>query len=126
MSWEADKASLVLKVTDGAKETTWRLRKNMGSAPLITIFNEVLNSLWETGPAPWEPKPLIELVRTVDDVELAELREDAEKASRAAQQAAVDKLSRGAIWWNNDDDLDEEIMFSKVAELPDYDSGEIK
>ena len=122
MSWEADKASLVLKVTDGAKETTWRLRKNMGSAPLITIFNEVLNSLWETGPAPWEPKPLRELVRTVEDVPLYEPADTSEKASMAALKAKADALSTNAQWWDNDDDDDD--MF--VQQLPDYDSGEIK
>ena len=135
-SWEPlDGGSLLLKVADGDRETTWKITKR-------TPVTRVRNILWEMESALDEltyermpginarptdaenrlvfGEPLRELVRTVDDVELAELREDAEKASRAAQQAKVDELTRRAQWWDNDD----EDMF--VAELPDYDSGEIK
>ena len=101
LTWEVEKTSLVLKVTDGAKETTWKLRKNQGSGIWTKIFSEVLNPLWETGPAPWddEPiqptRPMYEPGCTVDAEELAELQRyeavqaESEEASRAAQAREV-------------------------------------
>jgi len=125
-NWEAEKATLTLRVTDGAKETTWRIRKTTSNDTLREVFEELQMAMWEG-------KPLQERVRTVDAEELAELQkawEDrsstavqatTEEASRAAQAAHVAQLSRGAKWFDNDD---EESAF--VATLPDYDSGEIK
>ena len=125
-NWEAEKATLTLRVTDGAKETTWRIRKTTSNDTLREVFEELQMAMWEG-------KPLQESVRTVDAEELAELQkawEDrsstavqatTEEASRAAQAAQVAQLSRGAKWFDNDD---EESAF--VATLPDYDSGEIK
>lgn len=123
-SWEPlDRGSLLLRIKDGAKETSWTIRKTTTVVELYQTFRELADML-DDGlyPTTRAVKPLREPVRTVDDVELAEIREDAEKASRAAQQAKVDELSRKAQWW--DDDEDEDDMF--VANLPDYDSGEIK
>lgn len=123
-SWEPlDGGSLLLKVADGDRETTWKITKRTSTNRISAVMYEVSAALYARKEYMQEqPKPLRELVRTVDDVEMAELREDAEKASRAAQQAAVDKLSRKAQWWDNDDDEDDAF----VAQLPDYDSGEIK
>lgn len=124
-TWEVEKTSLILRVTDGAKETTWKIRKGMLSGQLITVFNEVLNSLWESEPAPWDGKPMLEAVRTVDAEELAELQRyrpvqaDSEEASRAAQARRVAQLNVGAKWF---EDLDDETY---GVPIPDYDTGEI-
>lgn len=129
LTWEVDKTSLVLKVTDGAKETTWKLRKNMTQADHIVTFGQILESLLENstpmtiGRA--EYKPMIESVRTVDAEELAELQrydryETTEEASRAAQAAEVRRLNIGAKWFEADDDETYGIP------IPDYDSGEVR
>jgi hypothetical protein len=129
LTWEVDKTSLVLKVTDGAKETTWKLRKNMNAEDHILVFGQVLESLLAQ-PIPLavhraEFKPMIEAVRTVDAEELAELQRyqgvqaTSEEASRAAQAALVAKLNIGAKWYEADDDETYGIP------IPDYDTGEI-
>lgn len=131
LTWEVEKTSLVLKVTDGAKETTWRIRKNQGSTVWIKIFSEVVGALGTFYEEPeWEPlaatKPLLETVRTVDAEELAELQgyrtiqADSEEASRAAQARQVAKLTRTAKWFEADEDD------SYSLPIPDFDSGEIR
>lgn len=129
LTWEVEKTSLVLKVTDGAKETTWKLRKNMTQTDHIVTFGQILEALLDNstpmtiGRA--EYKPMIESVRTVDAEELAELRsistsEITEEASKEALNARVGQLKANAHWMDADDD---DIY---TVEIPDYDSGEVR
>lgn len=124
LTWEAEKASLVLKVTDGAKETIWKIRKNTDNEVLRQIFEELQLAMWVSGwkmaeEEPWAGMPMRETVRTVDDVELAEIQVDSERASRAAQAARVAQLNIGAKWFEADDDETYGIP------IPDYDAGEV-
>jgi hypothetical protein len=126
LTWEVDKTSLVLKVTDGAKETTWKIRKTTRLEDIRVMLEEIQLALWD--PSGWHPeaaKPMLEEARTVDAEELAELqryqptRETTEEASRAAQAARVAKLNIGAKWFEADDDETYGIP------IPDYDAGEV-
>lgn len=129
LTWEADKTSLVLKVTDGAKETTWKLRKNMKAEDIRTALEEMQLALWEpTSNKDWARvapnTPMIESVHTVDAEELAELQryrryETSEEASRAAQAAAVKQLEVSAKWFDVEDD-------TYAMPIPDFDTGEIR
>lgn len=124
-SWEVEKTSLTLRVADGAKETTWKIRKSSDSETLREVFEEIQLALWEG-------KPMRETVRTVDEEELAAIQkaweekssvsteETSEEASMAALQAKVDALSTNAQWWDVEDDV-----YTTNLPLPDYDSGEI-
>lgn len=130
LTWEVEKTSLVLRVTDGAKETTWKIRKNQGSGVWIKIFSEILNSLEDLVPAPWDEilptRPMLETARTVDEEELLELQRyqgvqaSSEEASRAAQAARVRELNIGAKWFEADDDD------TYGVPIPDYDTGEVQ
>jgi len=140
LTWEVDKTSLVLKVTDGAKETTWKLRKNMKIENLRMTLEEMQLALWEPkglsdveellrlakrNAEEFGAKPMLERVRTVDAEELAELQRykavqaDSEEASRAAQAAQVAKLNLNSRWFDVDED---EIYGIPIA---DYDTGEV-
>lgn len=127
LTWEVDKTSLVLKVTDGAKVTTWRLRKTAKAEEHRVTFEEIEQALMGANLVPkWTGKPMIEGVRTVDAEELAELRwyqgvqAESEEASRAAQAREVARLNIGAKWFEADDDETYGIP------IPDYDSGEVR
>jgi hypothetical protein len=133
LTWEVDKTSLVLKVTDGAKETTWKLRKTSKLEDIRTMLEEMQLALWEpkadnTSWARIAPNtPMIESVRTVDAEELIELQrqypgshETSEEDSRAAQAETVAALQRNAGWMNVDED---EIY---TVQIPDYDTGEVR
>lgn len=138
LTWEVDKTSLVLKVTDGAKETTWKLRKNMSLGDTSQAIEDIWLALQDTKTvadladqlmphmdyeiAP--TRPMIESVRTVDAEELEELRrynryETTEEASRAAQAAAVKQLEVSAKWFDVEDD-------TYAMPIPDFDTGEIR
>jgi hypothetical protein len=128
LTWEVDKASLVLKVIDTNKETTWKIRKSAGSGQLISIFSEILNSLWESGSPPWDEGSVGAAV--VGNISLEEtfptpdwyqaVQADTEEASRAAQAARVAQLNIGAKWFDVDDDETYGIP------IPDYDTGEVR
>lgn len=140
LTWEVDKTSLVLKVSDGPKETTWKLRKTSKIEDVSQVFEDIWVALQDTQtlgdlanrllpelPSPvWDGRPMFEGARTVDAQELAELQRyqavqaDTEEASRAAQAARVAQLSAGAKWFQ---DVDDETY---GIEIPDYDSGEIQ
>ena len=128
MSWEVDKTSLVLKVTGGPKETTWRIRKSINIADLSQILEDVWLSLQDDQTMLDLAQKLLPPVEvpTWDAEELAELdryqavQADSEQASRDAQAARVAKLNAGAKWW----DADEEEGYG--IPIPDYDSGEIQ
>jgi hypothetical protein len=139
LTWEVDKASLVLKVTDGAKETTWKLRKTSKIEDVSQVFEDIWVALQDTQtlgdlanrlipelPAPvWDGRPMLETASTVDAEELAELQRykavqaTSEEASRAAQAARVHQLNIGAKWFEADDDETYGIP------IPDYDTGEV-
>lgn len=129
LTWEVEKTSLVLKVTDGAKETTWKIRKTAKAEDLRTILEEMQLALWEpSSNKDWARiapnTPMIENVRTVGAEELEELRrynryETTEEASRAAQAAAVKQLEVGAKWFDVEDD-------TYSMPIPDFDTGEIR
>lgn len=126
LTWEVEKTSLVLRVADGAKETTWKIRKTAKADDLRQIFEEIQLALWVPT---WEPitgtKPMFEAVRTVDAEELAELQRykavqaTSEEASRAAQAARVAQLNIGAKWFEAEDDI---YPFDS-AQVQDYDTG---
>lgn len=139
LTWEVDKTSLVLKVTDGAKETTWKLRKNMSLGDVSQAVEDIWLALQDTKTVAdladqlmphmdYEivpTRPMLEAVRTVDAEELAELQryqhnETSEEASRAAQAREVQRLNIGAKWFEADDDETYGIP------IPDYDSGEVR
>lgn len=127
LTWEVEKTSLVLRVTDGAKETTWKIRKTMKAEDLRQVLEEMQLALWEPS---WEPilatKPMLETARTVDEEELLELQRyqgvqaSSEEASRAAQAARVRELNIGAKWFEADDDD------TYGVPIPDYDTGEVQ
>jgi hypothetical protein len=130
-SWEPlDRGSLLLRITDGDRETTWKIRKNTSIDKVRMIFDEMTDELGATNVElhswEWAGTPMPETVRTVDAEELAELQgyqpiqETSEEASRAAQAARVAKLNIGAKWFEADDDETYGIP------IPDYDTGEIK
>ena len=126
LTWEVEKTSLVLKVTDGAKETTWKIRKTMKAEDLRQVLEEMQLALWVPSWEPIQPtKPMLESVRTVDAEELAELQRyqpvqaASEEASRAAQAARVRELNIGAKWFEADDDD------TYGTPIPDYDTGEV-
>jgi hypothetical protein len=127
MTWEVDKTSLVLKVTGGPKETTWRIRKGINIVDLSQILEDVWLSLQDDQTMLDLAQKLLPPVEapTWDAEELAELdryqpvQADSEEASRSAQAARVAQLSAGAKWW----DADEEEGYG--IPIPDYDSGEI-
>lgn len=129
LTWEVDKTSLVLKITDGPKETTWKIRKTTKPEVLRQTLEEMQLALWEPHMDNWGPiaptKPMLEAVRTVDAEELAELQryqhnETSEEASRAAQAREVQRLNISAKWFETDDDETYGIP------IPDYDSGEVR
>jgi hypothetical protein len=131
LTWEVDKTSLVLKVTDGAKETTWKLRKNMKLEDIRIALEEMHAGLTDpvsagTGWARIAPNtPMFESARTVDAEELAELQryrhyETSEEESRAAQAAEVARLNISAKWFDVDDSETYGIP------IPDYDTGEVR
>lgn len=128
LTWEVDKTSLVLKITDGPKETTWKIRKTTKPEVLRQTLEEMQLALWEPHMDNYGPiaptKPMLEAVRTVDAEELAELQryhhnETSEEASRAAQAREVQRLNIGAKWFETDDDETYGIP------IPDYDAGEV-
>lgn len=139
LTWEVDKTSLVLKVTDGAKETTWKLRKNMSLGDTSQAIEDIWLALQDTKTVAdladqlmphmdsWPldaTTPMFETAHTVDAEELAELQryrryETSEEASRAAQAAAVKQLEVSAKWFDVEDD-------TYAMPIPDYDTGEVR
>lgn len=131
LTWEVDKTSLVLRITDGDRETKWVVRKNTTTEKLRGFLSEMLLELQESPEneyGDWARiapnTPMIESVRTVDAEELAELRrynryETTEEASRAAQAAAVKQLEVSAKWFDVEDD-------TYAMPIPDFDTGEIR
>lgn len=123
-SWEVDKTSLVLRVTDGSKETTWKMRKNIGLEEVSQITEDIWVALQDTqtlGELANKLMPTVEeRVTAWEEQSSTAVQADTEEASRAAQAARVAQLSIGAKWFEDDD---EESAF--VAKLPDYDTGEI-
>lgn len=130
LTWEVEKTSLVLKITDGPKETTWKIRKTAKAEDLRTILEEMQLALWEpSSNKDWvrvaPNTPMFETAHTVDAEELEELRrynhyETSEEASRAAQAREVQRLNIGAKWFEADDDETYGIP------IPDYDTGEVR
>lgn len=130
LTWEVDKTSLVLKIADGPKETTWKIRKTTKPEVLRQTLEEMQLALWEPHmdryPAIEPTIPMFEAVRTVDAEELAQLQGYAalaatsEEESRALQAREVQRLNIGAKWFEADDDETYGIP------IPDYDSGEVR
>lgn len=132
LTWEVEKTSLVLRITDGDRETKWVVRKNTTTEKLRGFLGEMLLELQESPEASYGDwariapnTPMIESVRTVDAEELAELQryqhhETSEEASRAAQAREVQRLNIGAKWFEADDDETYGIP------IPDYDTGEVR
>lgn len=135
LTWEVEKTSLVLKVSDSGKTTTWTLRPKTQGNALAEILQQIASEVFDRGEydlersqMTWEiepTRPMIESVRTVDAEELAELRryqhnETSEEASRAAQAREVQRLNIGAKWFEADDDE------SYGIPIPDYDTGEVR
>lgn len=132
LTWEVEKTSLVLKITDGDRETKWVVRKSTTTEKLRGFLGEMLLELQESPEESYGDwariapnTPMIESVRTADAEELAELQrynryETSEEASRAAQAAEVHRLNIGAKWFEAVDDETYGIP------IPDYDTGEVR
>lgn len=137
LTWEVEKTSLVLKVSDSGKTTTWTLRPKTQGNALAEILQQIASEVFERGEYDLERAqdnswariapntPMIESVRTVDAEELEELQryrhyETTEEASRAAQAREVQRLNINAKWFETDDDETYGIP------IPDYDSGEVR
>jgi hypothetical protein len=141
LTWEVDKTSLVLKVTDGAKETTWKLRKASKIEDISQVFEDIWVSLQDTETLgdlanrlipqlpdydPWQGKPMLEAVRTVDAEELEQLQRyqgvqaTSEEASRAAQAEQARQFNINARWFEADEDD------TYGVPIPDYDTGEVR
>jgi hypothetical protein len=127
-SWELlDSGSLLLRIADGDRETTWKITKRTPITRVRNIFWEMESALdeltYERIPG-MNARPtqteLDALTESWEAQSTTAVQADTEEASRAAQAARAAQLSATAQWWNNDD---EESMF--VAALPDYDAGEI-
>lgn len=115
-SWEPlDRGSLLLRITDGDRETTWKVRKNTTTEKLQEVFTEMLFELGSDASKVWDYPPMVESVRTVDAEELAELRgtpgqattEEASKAALAAKAASVS--AAGGNFWRNFKDTDDRV-----------------
>lgn len=113
-TWEVEKTSLILRVTDGAKETTWKIRKNTSETQLARVFNEMLNEVLGN-PTPTHE----ERVETWLEQSSTAVQASSEEASRAAQAARVAQLNVGAKWF---EDVDDDTY---SVPIPDYDTGEI-
>ena len=129
LTWEVEKTSLVLKITDGPKETTWKIRKTTKPEDLRQVLEEMQLALWEPhmdNYGPIQPtRPMFEAGYQLNPEVVAELQgyqyyETSEEASRAAQAAEVRRLNIGAKWFETDDDETYGIP------IPDYDSGEVR
>ena len=128
LTWEVDKTSLVLRISDGDRKTEWIVRKSTTTEKLRGFLGEMLLELTDELAQQMpigDARPMIESAHTVDAEELAELQryqhnETSEEASRAAQAAYVDKLNINAKWFETDDDETYGIP------IPDYDSGEVR
>jgi hypothetical protein len=120
-SWEPlDGGSILLKVADGDRETTWKITKRTPVERVSTILYEA--SAATTARKNYVITPVRALEAPLSDVQPIsdqEPPEDAERASRAAQAARVAQLNAGAQWFNADDD-------TYGVPIPDYDSGEIQ
>lgn len=125
LTWEVNKTSLVLRITDGDRKTEWVLRKSTSLDKLRGFLGEMLLELTEDPSVAWDGKPMLEASRTVDAEELEELQRykavqaTSEEASRAAQAARVRQLNIGAKWFEADEDETYGIP------IPDYDTGEV-
>lgn len=136
LTWEVEKTSLVLRVSDSGKTTTWTLRPKTQGNALAEILQQIASEVFDRGEHDLERAqdnswariapntPMIENVRTVDAEELAELQrynryETTEEASRAAQAAAVKQLEVSAKWFDVEDD-------TYAMPIPDFDTGEIR
>jgi len=80
-SWEPlDGGSLLLRVTDGDKTTTWTVKPRQQNNTICNMLQEVASALWDRADWDleknrWDGVPMIETVRTVDAEELAELQQ---------------------------------------------------
>jgi len=115
-SWEPSAGgSLLLRVTDGSRETTWRLKKTVAIEDVQRMFEEIVGVIdykhptgepWGLDYKPPVPKDSIWLTDT-PSVPLSELAES-EEDSKASLQLKADsvKLDGGDWWGGNDmDDL---------------------
>lgn len=123
-SWEVEKTSLILRVTDGAKETTWKLRKNRMPGEISQVMEDIWVALQDTGTLGELANRLMPTAEEREEAWLDQsttaVEADSEEASRAAQAARVKQLNQSAQWFNID-----EAEESYGISIPDYDTGEI-
>lgn len=109
-SWETPAGSLVLKITDGSKETKWTFRKTTKFEDLMTALEEMVGTLSQryTVGKPWpvEYNPYPDKEATWLEPVQATTEED----SKAALAAKAAKAQAGA-WFSAKDDGD-------LADLP--------
>ena len=119
-SWEPlDGGSLLLRVADGDKTTTWTVKPRQQNNTICNTLQEVASALWDR--ADWDleknrwdsppPRPMVELVRTVDAEEFAELKKQpiTEEESRQALAAKAAKVLANANWFEREDDAYEDL-----------------
>lgn len=108
-SWEPSQGSLLLKVTNGDRETTWRVKKNAGMSDLYTIFQEVASAIDDTLYVR-TPKVDIETILYDDDKlkdwlnSQSETTTEEESRQALAAKAASVTLS-SSNWFGSEDDL---------------------
>lgn len=127
-SWESlDNGSLLLRVTDGDHESTWKLTKRTSVDRVYSMLWEIQSTIDEQR---YERVPGVNARLTEAELEASQkaweersntsVPANTEEASMAALRAKADAVSVGAKWWDSEE---EEQPF--VAALPDYDTGEI-
>lgn len=117
-SWEVDKTSLILRVTDGDRKTEWIVRKGTSTDKLRGFLGEMMLELSDVDLSDkWIVTDTPQ--RLVTNPEVFSVDADSEEASRAAQAERVQQLNASAKWFEADEDETYGIP------IPDFDSGEI-
>jgi len=123
-SWEPlDGGSLLLRVTDGDKTTTWTVKPRQQNNTICNMLQEVASALWDRADWDleknrWDGVPMIETVRTVDAEELAELQQKkpiTEEESRQALAAKAAKVLANANWFDREDDNYESLELRTIG-----------
>lgn len=108
-SWEPlDRGSLLLKVTNGDRETTWKLTKRTSQLRHARIMNEVHMALMEDieeGPVPWKQnQAMSDTLSGLLTNHPISADADTEEASREALRAkAAAVATADGKWWEKTD-----------------------
>jgi hypothetical protein len=116
-SWEVfeETYSLILKVTNGDRETTWRIGLRPNSPKLVDLFLEVIDELeWPAAETPRKPLAAPEKPEQPPEVHGDQQMSEAGSAElRAARARSVEKTGRR--WYSNIDDDSEELPLYTIG-----------